>query len=231
VLKTTAALARQMLSSQGALVFLIKDGKPVLKAALGTLPFSDMSQVKLPSGREWTRTLFSGGRTLARRDKLDWLPLDPESSGKSHCVAAVPLFTGGDVAGYLVCFSPASRTFRQQHLEVLSTIASQAAVAVEKARLYSRTLDDKTKVETILGALRDGLVLTDAGGMLVDANPVAERMLSLDGGPRRRDLAGVLSAVATDNNLGHLGLGEAVSAVLEGHRPSSVRSRLQARLP
>jgi len=137
VLKTTAALARQMLSSQGALVFLIEDGKPVLKAALGTLPFSDMSQVKLPSGREWTRTLFSGGRTLARRDKLDWLPLDPESSGKSHCVAAVPLFTGGDVAGYLVCFSPASRTFRQQHLEVLSTIASQAAVAVEKARLYS----------------------------------------------------------------------------------------------
>jgi len=74
-------------------------------------------------------------------------------------------------------------------------------------------------------------VLTDAAGMLVDANPVAERMLSLDGGPRRRDLAGVLSAVATDNNLGHLGLGEAVSAVLEGHRPSSVRSRLQARLP
>ncbi len=216
VLKTTAALARQMLSSQGALVFLIEDGKPVLKAALGILPFSDMSQVKLPSGREWTRTLFSAGRTRARRDKLDWLPLDPESSGKSHCVAAVPLFTGGDVAGYLVCFSPASRTFRQQHLEVLSTIASQAAVAVEKARLYSRTLDDKTKVETILGALRDGLVLTDAAGMLVDANPVAERMLSLDGGPRRRDLAGVLSAVATDNNLGHLGLGEAVSAVLEG---------------
>ncbi|HEY5494821.1 MAG TPA: ATP-binding protein [Candidatus Anoxymicrobiaceae bacterium] len=216
VLKTTAALARQMLSSEGALVFLIEHGKPALKAALGILPFSDMSSVNMPSGREWTRTLFSGGRALARRDKLDWLPLGPESSAKSHCIAAVPLFTGGDVAGYLACFSPATRTFRQQHLEVLSTIASQAAVAVEKARLYSRTLDDKTKVETILGALRDGLVLTDSAGMTVDANPVAERMLSLDGGPRQRELATVLSRVATEDNLGHLGIDEAVSAALEG---------------
>ena len=216
VLKTTAALARQMLAAEGALVFLAEEGRPVLKAALGILPFSDITSIRLPSGHQWSAALLAGEPVISGQEKLDWLPLAPESAGRNHSFAAVPLFIGGDVAGYLGCFSGAVRTFRPQNLEVLSTIASQAAVAVEKARLYSRTLDDKTKVETILGALRDGLVLTDSAGTVVDVNPVAERMLSLDGTPRRLDLGTALARVATNNDLGHLGLEEAVSSVLEG---------------
>jgi two-component system, OmpR family, phosphate regulon sensor histidine kinase PhoR len=215
ILKTTAALARQMLACEGALVFLVEDGRPTLKASLGILPFCDMASVELPAGETWVARLESGDTSVRQRASLDWLPLPPESSSKHHNLAAVPLFIGGEVAGCLICFSALSRPFRETHVEMLSTIASQAAVAVEKARLYTRTLEDKAKVETILGALRDGLVLADAQGLLVDANPVAERMLSLDGASDAK-LSDVLSSVVTDCDLGHLNISEAVEAVLDG---------------
>jgi len=120
------------------------------------------------------------------------------------------------VTGYLLCLSPAARSFRESNLEILSTIASQAAVAVEKAQLYAETLDDKTKVETILSALRDGLLLTDTRGRLVEANPVAARMLGLETDPDGTRLQEVLATVVEDCDLGHLTLNEAVEAALDG---------------
>jgi two-component system phosphate regulon sensor histidine kinase PhoR len=216
ILKTTAALARQMLASEGALVFLLEKSRPVLKAALGILPFSDMASVAPPDGSAWMKKLAGGETVIEEKVALEWLPLPPESTGRKHNFAAVPLFTGGDVTGYLMCFSPAARPFRESNLEILSTIASQAAVAVEKAQLYAETLDDKTKVETILSALRDGLALTDAQGMLVDTNPVAARMLTFDSTMPGTRLTEVLSRVVEDSDLGHLTINEAVEAALEG---------------
>ncbi len=216
ILKTTAALARQMLSCEGVTVFLLEDRTPVLKAALGILPFCDLSSVRLPSGENWVTRLSSGDSVVCHKVSLGWLPLAPESAGKHQNVAAVPLFIGGDVAGYLICFSAMYRPFRESHLEVLSTIASQAAVAVEKARLYARTLNDKSKVETILGALRDGLVLTDSRGLIVETNPVAEQLLALDSPGEGIKLEHALSRVVGDCDLGRMDISEAIESVLEG---------------
>ncbi|HEY5527125.1 MAG TPA: ATP-binding protein [Candidatus Anoxymicrobiaceae bacterium] len=216
ILKTTAALARRMLSCEGVLVFLIEAERPVLKAALGILPFSDMKAVEMPAVESWQVRLAAGDAVVDEKVTLDWLPLPPGSAGRNNNVAAAPLFMGGDVTGYLLCFSADTRPFRESHLDILSTIASQAAVAVEKARLYARTLDDKTKVETILGALRDGLVLTDAQGLLVEANPVAERMLALEDSSGHMRLPEVLSRVVLGSDIGHLSVDEAVEASLEG---------------
>lgn len=216
ILKTSAALARQMLASEGALVFMIEGGAPVLKAAIGILPFSDMSAVEMPVRTGWVEKLAAGEPVHSDREKLGWLPLPPDRAGKVYGIGAVPVFTGGDVSGYLVCFSAAPRFFRDANLEILETIASQAAVAVEKARLYSTTLDDKTKVETILGALRDGLVLTDAAGRLVEINPVAERMLSIEAPVDRLVLSDALRAASVRGRIGDMAVDEAVEDALGG---------------
>ena len=215
ILKTTAALARQLLSCDGSLVFLRESHGLSLKAALGLLPFSDLAAVQPPDDRSWARAR-SGESFVLHEVALDWLPLPPESAGRRHNVAASPMFVGGDVEGYLVCFAAAPRPFRERHLEVLATIASQAAVAVEKARLYSRTLEDKNKVETILGALRDGLVLTDARGAIVEFNPVAGQLLGLDSPDGSVHLASALLDVVESCDLGSASIQEAVESVLEG---------------
>ncbi len=169
VLKTTAALARRMLSSEGALVFMVEDGRPVLKAALGSLPFSDVSSIHLPR-ENWAEQLQRGDNVIAEKVSLSWLPLPAASSLSSHNLAAVPLFTGSEISGYLICFSPPERDFKESHLDVLSTLASQAGVAVEKSRLYTLTVAEKSKLETILSALRDGLLVTDSSGALLQAS-------------------------------------------------------------
>lgn len=216
VLKTTAAMARKMLSSQGALVFLLEDGKPTLRAALGILPFSDMSAVRPPSDENWASQLEAGNNVVAEKTCLGWLPLPP-GSDRLHSLSAVPLFTGADIAGYLMCFSPAARSFKETHLDILSTLASQAVVAIEKARLYTRTLDEKTKVETILSALRDGLLVTDSRGVLVQTNPVADRLLGIGSSALGCGLLDVLTPVLAACDLGPFTPGEAVLAVLGGH--------------
>lgn len=216
ILKTTAALARQMLSAEGALLFLVEDSRVELKAALGLLPFTDLQPIVVPSDRPWKARLERGEPVIIEKESLDWLPLPPEAAGNSHNLAAVPLFMGGDVAGYVVCFSEQTRPMRSSSLEVLSTIASQAAMAVEKARLYETTVEDKAKVEAILGTLRDGLVLTDEHGTIVEANPVFDSMLSPVGEVVGSPLAEVLSGAVTEVEIGGLSLQEAVLATLEG---------------
>lgn len=213
VLKTTAALARKMLSSEGALVFLVDEGEAELKAVLGTMPFTDMSETRMPETENWVARLRDGNNVIAERVSLEWLPVRP-APDLLYNVAAVPMLVGPDVARYLMCFSPASRVFREALLEVLSTLASQ--VAVEKARLYTRTLDNKTKVETILSALRDGLLVTDASGVLVQTNPVADRMLDIDSDAIGKPLVTVLEPALSNLNLGSYSLAEATEAVLEG---------------
>lgn len=215
VLKTTAAMARKMLSSEGALVFLVEDGKPSLMSALGILPFSDMSAVRMPAGESWVSQLEAGNNVVAEKASLGWLPLPP-GSDRLHSLSAVPLFTGADIAGYLICFSPAARAFKETDLDILSTLASQAVVAVEKARLYTRTLDEKTKVETILSALRDGLLVTDSRGVLVQTNPVADRLLGIGSSAAGCRLLDVLTGVLAECDLGPFTPGEAVLAVLGG---------------
>jgi two-component system, OmpR family, phosphate regulon sensor histidine kinase PhoR len=215
VLQTTAALARRMLSVESALVFLLEEGQPVLKAALGTRPSTDIPAVRLPADEGWVKQLLAGNDVIADMVDFGWLPL-PGGSDRFKNMIAVPLFTGVDVAGYLVCVSPPPRGFKDADLEVLSTLASQAAVAVEKARLYTHTLNDKAKVETILGALRDGLLVTDAEGVLVQTNPVAERMLGLDGSAVGDRLLDVLAPVMLEADLGGFTTVEAVAAVLGG---------------
>ncbi len=215
ILKTSISLARKMLAAEGALVFLVERGRRVLKAALGTVPFADMGRVEPPS-EEWVEDLETGNNVIAEKISLSWLPLPPGERYRSYNLAAVPLQIEGEVAGFLVCFGPAGRSFRNSHLEILSTIASQAAVAIEKARLYAQTHEDKTKVETILHALRDGLLLTDSRGLLLEANPVAERMLGFDSYAIGRDLLSVLETSVESVDLGRYRLGEALETALEG---------------
>lgn len=216
VLKTTVALARKMLSCEGSLVFLIENGAPRLKAALGTIPFLDMSSVVLPSVEPWVERLLSGNNVTADNASLSWLPLPP-GQVRHYSLGAVPLFSGAEVLGYLICYTGASRGLKEGHLDLLGTLASQASVAMEKARLYTNTMDEKTKLETILSTLRDGLMVTDSRGALIQSNPVSCRILGLERFDDGVNLLEILLPAVSSSDLGPYTPEDAVRAALEGH--------------
>ena len=215
VIRTTITLARKMLSCQGACAFLMEDDKPVLKAALGVLPFSHISSITLPE-ETWARELLQGSNVLVEKVMLDWLPIPYEQEGTFFDIAGVPIIRGGNVSGILLCFSPTGKGFREAQLDILSTISSQTAVAIDKALLYSRVLDDKTKLETILSALRDGLVLTDQNGNVLDSNTIAQKMLQVDTMGKEMTLEQILKGVVVSANIGKYDIDGVIQAVKKG---------------
>lgn len=92
---------------------------------------------------------------------------------------AVPLYASASVIGVVSCFSREEGSFDDDAARLLLTMASEAAVALEKASLYQTTLEDKGKIEAIINSLSDGLMVIDRHGRFVLANPSARRLLGL----------------------------------------------------
>ncbi len=54
-------------------------------------------------------------------------------------ILAVPMSVGGEVAGLLACASFQPDVYTQEDLQILSTLANQAIVAIQNARLFAET--------------------------------------------------------------------------------------------
>jgi len=70
--------------------------------------------------------------------------------------------------------------FDEARINFLSTLASQAAVLIENARLFQTAEGGRQRLHTILSSTRDAILVVDADGRLQMANPAAEQLLSVD---------------------------------------------------
>jgi two-component system phosphate regulon sensor histidine kinase PhoR len=105
---------------------------------------------------------------------------------------AVPLYASSSVIGVLCCASRNSGAFDDDTARLLLTLASEAALALEKGYLYRTTLEDKTKIEAIINSLSDGLLVIDQDSRLVLANPTISRLLDLKPGDYEYELPRLL---------------------------------------
>jgi signal transduction histidine kinase len=70
--------------------------------------------------------------------------------------------------------------FDEAKISFLSTLASQAAVLMENARLFRTAEGGRQRLAAILASTHDAILVTDAKGRLVLTNPAAQRLLDLD---------------------------------------------------
>jgi len=102
----------------------------------------DVSEASYPSTMIISTHVFINGEPILARNrseliKLGISPGDQEKSLQS--ILAVPLILGGKVFGVISCQSPRSQDYSQEDLETLNTLANQAAIAIENARLFDET--------------------------------------------------------------------------------------------
>ena len=84
---------------------------------------------------------------------------------------SVPLIVGGEAIGMLGVGSMVSELFGSTQLGLLSTIANQAAVAINNAALFTQAHLEKQRLETILTNMADGLlVLSGFTKVMVHSN-------------------------------------------------------------
>ncbi|MFQ6015166.1 MAG: GAF domain-containing protein [Anaerolineae bacterium] len=90
-----------------------------------------------------------------------------------------PLVIGDKVIGTLSADSDKPNAFTTSNENLLTSLANQAAVAIENARLFDETTSEKRRTEAIIRHMADGVLLLDREGRVVSFNPALELLLGL----------------------------------------------------
>lgn len=88
---------------------------------------------------------------------------------------AVPMFSDTNLIGFLVVGSKLSGdAYFAEDVELLSTLANQASIAVSNARLYRQVVVANEYIENILRTMDSGVITVDANGKVAVCNSTAE---------------------------------------------------------
>ena len=97
-----------------------------------------------------------------------------------HNLLYVPLQVKERVIGVLgVDNRQGGHAFNETHLTLISALADYAAIAVENARLYAHTEIERSKLETILTNIAEGVIVIDQDRRLILVNRMAREMFDL----------------------------------------------------
>jgi len=156
ILQSVVAKARELLHSEAAALCMFTAEQDELVARATSGPAEAFQSVGLPVSRN-----LPGGRTKVTPDDLDihgsrCTVMHPEFL-QGHL--AVPLRRGDTVIGEICVGSREPRTFTAAETELLTGLATQAAIAIENARLYEevRSLATLEERERIAREMHDGL--------------------------------------------------------------------------
>jgi PAS domain S-box-containing protein len=179
--RTTEDIAR-ILVSQGAeavsapvaAVTVARDGRLEIVASRGldaeTLDAwrSSSPQLRTPAG-----TAFRLATPVYVEDPAQFMLLFPDTSplGVECAVAALPLAIDGQVRGTVSFRFPNARKFDPEERALLQTMATQAAQAIDRARLYDREVSLRHRLESLRdlsSALSAALTLDDVARLVID---------------------------------------------------------------
>ncbi|WP_322806939.1 ATP-binding protein [Thermanaerothrix sp.] len=97
-----------------------------------------------------------------------------------HGLVYVPLQYKGQVFGVLGVDNRHSRfQFQKRDVQLLTTLADYAAIAIQNARLYNETRLERNKLETVLRRIQDGVIVVDQQGHILLINQAAIAALNL----------------------------------------------------
>ncbi len=93
-------------------------------------------------------------------------------------VLIAPLFGRHQLLGVLALTHEQDHYFNMEHLLLLQAIASQAAIAIENASLYSNVAHEQQRLAAVLRNAADAILMFDEDSRLSLLNPAAERLFT-----------------------------------------------------
>jgi len=99
--------------------------------------------------------------------------------------------------------------FFPQDLDLLTTLANQAGIAIKNAQLYTQVVVANQYVRNIVATIQSGVVAVDARGRVTMTNPAAERLIGLTAEPLAAAVVGNLPDALAGALLRTLADGEA----------------------
>ena len=161
----------------GHVLIVNQNAAPFQKSfyASGTLSLTDLQFPHLDAILNHVEGTRQGLIISDVNKDLKWktLPGDPTRS-----VLISPMFGRNDLLGLLILVHEQPDYFKLEHLILLQAIASQAAIAVENAKLYSSIAKEQQKLAAVLQSAADAILVFDTDGCLSLLNPAAEKLFT-----------------------------------------------------
>lgn len=146
-----------------------------------------------------------------RQDKR-WSPAMDEQSGfVTRSILAVPMLLKGRLVGVLEAINKNDGDFTATDLGVFEAFASQAAVAIENARLFSSLKEERFKLATVFAQMTDGAALTDPTGKILLSNEAAAKLL----GAELKELADGLTGMVVTPSIHEMLTGGGESGIVD----------------
>jgi PAS domain S-box-containing protein len=188
LLGTVLDAACELMSSDHATIFLrdpAADGKFVPVKTVG-YDLSAISQLQFGPNEGLVGQVIADPRALIIPDvEADPRYVPSESTVLMRSMILVPLAVAGQLIGVLTSDKPTPNSYTDTDLVVLSTLADQAAVAIDNARLFEAERDQRALAET-LRDLSAGLSRT------LNVSDVLDRMLTEVGRVVPHDAANIM---------------------------------------
>lgn len=119
------------------------------------------------------------GRVALFHNGADAAPL-LVAGAPPHNVLTCPIVVGTQLLGTVVALADADCTFSTADAKLATAVASQAAIAMARARLHQEAELERQKLREVVGHHPDGIVVLDASGRTTLCNPIARTLLGAD---------------------------------------------------
>ena len=188
-----AVSALRLTKAKRSLVFITdENGKHLRHAGGSGEPVRENELVAFGEG-------IVGGVAATGQPKLihDARKVSESSAPDVRSQLAVPISTESKVLGVVSVYSDWSSEFSNTDLEILSIMASHAAVLFRKASLYEQLSMEKHRAENILESSPNGIITLSGGGFVQSVNRKAEQILEID----RENMLGKLTFEIGDDRI------------------------------
>lgn len=208
LLTSVLELSTKVVDAESASLLLLDEKTEELyfDVALGLGP--DAAKVRLKLGQGIAGSVAKSRKPEiinAVRQDPRWSPaMDQQSGFVTRSILAVPMMIKGRLVGVLEAINKRGGDFGEADRLAFEAFASQAAVAIDNARLFSSLKDERFKLATIFSQMTDGAALTDPAGKVLLANEAAARLL----GAELKELADGLNGMLVTPSIAELLSGE-----------------------
>ena len=176
LINNVAISALRLTKAKSSLVFITEENGKHLKHAGGSgEPIQEKELLALGEG-------IVGGAAVTGQPALihDARKVSESSDPDVRSQLAIPIATEKKVLGVVSVYSDQIGTFSNTDLEILSILASHAAVLFQNAALYEQLSMEKHRAENILESSHNGVITLDARGFIQSVNRKAEQILEID---------------------------------------------------
>jgi len=185
LLKVIMGQAKIVVNAEASSLMLLDEAKKELffDVTLGGKG-EKLRQIRLKLGQGIAGWVAKEGKPLmvvdARRDPRFFAEADEVTKFRTKSILCVPLRVKAKIIGVMEAINEVSRGyFLDEDREIFEAFASQAAIAIENARLFQNLEREKEKIEAVFSGMGDGAIVTDANTNLVMLNSSAKNLLGI----------------------------------------------------